>query len=274
VKLAVIISCLSLLLASLAFAQPPSQLMIRGNIFHTDGSTKVPADLASLPAEPCISGTTVILDKTGVLPSELYVCDDRGAGLKWFEVAIDAGITNERQVPVAFSAASFEVDGTICEVPEILAITTQNAEIADHRVVSCVTKSTSGKITSSVGLGADVKASTNIDVWVQGINHGTTPAGSLDFNIWAKCEDAASDLATINFGAAQKATIEFDSVPKDRWVMSNAGTALTLVPGGTCGAYSRLTIQLKMLAGAGESDTTLSDAYVIQVLATYTSLGF
>jgi hypothetical protein len=274
-KLAVFILLLSAaLLVSTVSAQPPSAPLIRADLYNTDGSTKAPMEVQALPATPCNSGSSVILDQAGTLDSQIYVCDDRGAGLDWHPTAAVVSVTNERQVYVAFSASSMENDGTICQEPTTLSITTQNAQTAKHRFMQCTSASASGKITASIGLGGDVKASSTIDFYLVGLNNATTPSGSIDFDVWAKCEDGASDLATINFGTAQQATLEFSGVAQERWVTSSGGTAITLTPGGTCGPFSVLTVQMKMLAGAGQSDAALNNVFLYEILAAYTAVGF
>ena len=84
------LALLALVCVHLVVAQPPSTPLIRHDVFHTDGSSKVPTTVTSLPGT-CVQDTVVLLEQTGVSETEFHVCDDRGGGTAWHLISGGGG---------------------------------------------------------------------------------------------------------------------------------------------------------------------------------------
>ena len=342
-----------------ANAQPPSATVIFNDIQNTDGSSKVPLTVTTLPATPCNDEAVVIRDNPGASADELFVCDDQGGGLQWhlisggggggassLQAAKDGGrtITNATSAgtsveigsatsfmriyndpalgPVVeciaggsscleagaklaatgifcirnsagvqlfcvdeatgqvtynhnriliFHADTFRADGSVCTDSQEVEVTTTGGDTVKEGLANCGTISTSGKFDMRAGLDNSVAAGSTIDVKLVGVSSESSPAGSHNFNVKTRCVASHGGLFTEAFGTPQALEITYAGRTQWQSTVSASDAWTTVAPGGSCGAGTIPHVRLEMLGGAGDNDTVLSGAFLVQVMIRYTS---
>lgn len=238
--------------------------------FFFDSASNVPTIKATCGGGACLeTGATLAANGN-------FVIRDSG-GSAILSIAETGQATHTHTRDIVFSAATWEMDGSICSEPSALdsssesAVLTLSAENQIFRTVQCGTQSTSGQIYMQTALDSTISTGTTIDVFITATNIGLAPSGSIDFNISASCTSITGGFLTDNYGTAIAAEIDFAGKTQAQLATSNAGIALTITPGGSCTASSFLKLRMAMLAGAGESDTTLTDVHLLHLIARLTS---
>lgn len=201
------------------------------------------SECPSLELTAVAGGSVAIIKPDG---TPIFTCD------------IDSSIcTHPHKGYIWYGSQSWQADGTTCQPPEEISFTDIPTSITHMFYGTRCTSVNAGGVfhLPPLMLSGALSIGDAVDVKLVASTTDPSPSGtSLDMNVVAKCESTAGG-GVIDFGSPVAARIGLVTMH------AKESIEVSVTPGGTCGPFSMLWIQLQMLAATGDNDADLTKAW-------------